>query len=414
MGIQIISAAWILLLLVSSCSPRADETEHSFRIYKENGVTIAETTGGPKYAGELFQYEKVVELYQDQDRPESLLNRPGSFFLDEDGKFYIEDNRNHRIAVFNPTGRYESSIGRSGSGPGEFSRGWNLLDLSNGVLTTYDYMLRRTTLFRTDGTLLEIISNPTYVYGGSIYYNGVDSLFIILEDPYEIGESIAKVGAGFLTVTADQDTLGMARTPLIPNQYLMVIPWADPLNQRMWMPMPYAPQPNAQYVADRGVLLSTGAEPTIWWYRLDGTVTGKVSLDLPVQTISQQEKDDYLKRIDNRIEQSEGMAKESAKLQRRSIKFPDTKAYWTDITVDDGGYIWLQIPESEEEKERLGSSFPYYVLNPEGEYLGTTRVPALGQIRRGHLLTIVTDTETDAQIPTVYRILPAFEGLRYP
>jgi hypothetical protein len=61
------------------------------------------------------------------------------------------------------------------------------------------------------------------------------------------------------------------------------------------------------------------------------------------------------------------------------------------------------------------------VAAPDGEYLGDTTLPPMVltdfagiQIIGGRLLALVEDPETAERVPTVYRIRPAIDGLRYP
>ncbi len=72
----------------------------------------------PKYAGELFTYEKILEIRPDPDNDVSLLYQPSAFTTDGDA-YYVADTYNHRIAVFDLQGNYVRSIGRQGEGPGE-------------------------------------------------------------------------------------------------------------------------------------------------------------------------------------------------------------------------------------------------------------------------------------------------------
>jgi hypothetical protein len=78
----------ILILPLQSCS-NAPPGQHAFREYLDDGMPVAENTGGPRFQGDLFGYEEVVTLLQDPGQPESLIYqtaRPG-FPWDEKGFF---------------------------------------------------------------------------------------------------------------------------------------------------------------------------------------------------------------------------------------------------------------------------------------------------------------------------------------
>lgn len=409
------SSILIVAFSLSHCT-RGD-TEHSphaFRSYQENDVSVAETTGGPRFSKELFIFRKELSLVQDPGQPESLLNYPRKFFMDADGLFYVEDGGNCRIAVFGTDGIFLRSIGRQGNGPGEFNRyGWRLTSLRGEVLTTYDYSLRRTTRFRTDGILLETIPAPSAVRGADVTYLKEEDLYVVVLDTHEEIDDLGRMGNQVLTISAGGDTVGIAQSPMVTIQYLAIFPWQHPLNQRMWLPMPFTSWPSAQYVDHRGVLMSTGGEPALWWYDLDGNMTGKILLDLPARPVTQRERSAELDVLDKQIESTEGRSMESAQIRRRAIRFPENKAFWDEVIMDDKGFIWLRVPESSEETEARGGGSLYRILSPEGEYLGTTRAPDTGTIMNNRLLGIVRDLETGELIPTVWQILPQIRQIRY-
>ena len=62
---------------------------HQFKIIDRDGIIVATSTGGPKYSGELFSYEKVLALHQDPNNDESMLFRPHPFLIGPDGYFYV-------------------------------------------------------------------------------------------------------------------------------------------------------------------------------------------------------------------------------------------------------------------------------------------------------------------------------------
>jgi len=152
--LSILSVACVLLF---NCSPGQDETKHSFRIFEENDVPVAETKNGPNYTGELFHYEEVVQLKQDESIPESLLYRSQGMSMDDNGFFYVADSGNNRIAVYDNQGRYHHQMGRQGDGPGEF-RGVFITAIRDTLIYTYNSQAFRAQVFSTAGRFLHSIT----------------------------------------------------------------------------------------------------------------------------------------------------------------------------------------------------------------------------------------------------------------
>ena len=58
--------------LFYSCSrENSGARSHSFQVYQENGVIVAETEGGPKFPGILFAFEKVLEIHPPNELSEA-------------------------------------------------------------------------------------------------------------------------------------------------------------------------------------------------------------------------------------------------------------------------------------------------------------------------------------------------------
>jgi hypothetical protein len=169
------SIALYLLLLPLMCIETAQAQEHSFQVFQENGITIAETTGEPKYSQDIFRYEHILTLQEDESRPESLLGNPiTANMVEYDGWFYVLDHSPMRIACFDSDGNYSHDIGRAGQGPGEFLYP-RMQSVTDGIVTVYDRSLLRLSLFHTDGTFIE--SRPVKAVGG-YQPDGLISAFI--------------------------------------------------------------------------------------------------------------------------------------------------------------------------------------------------------------------------------------------
>lgn len=398
-------------LYLTQCS--YDRTErHSFKVEEIDGVLTAVNTGGPKYSEELFDYEKILTLVSDPNKPESFLNDPRSVRMDEQGYFYVSDLGDCRIAVFDSTGHYVNSIGKPGDGPGEFRAVW-LRDIQGDVLTIYDSRHRRTTLYRTDGTLLEIFTFPKAAPMVMSQHRAPEDLMVVISMPYETRDNLQYYQARFTTLTAELDTVGTAETALVPTTFRSTLYFGDQ-QMALYEPIPFAADPQALYVAGTGVLLSTGVDPILWWHKLDGAVRMKISVDLSRVSVTAEDRAARLARLNRLIDEAEGDRKRSLRSSRENIVFAQARPYWSSVSVDDAGFVWLQVLESSEEREEAGGGFLYRVLSPDGEYIGLTRRPATGMFDRGHLLAFATNPDTDEYVPTVWRLVPQSKEFVYP
>lgn len=403
----------LLLLLFTGCTSRKSETAHSFRIYEEDGVTIAETTGGPKYAGELFTYEKMMVLDTGQS-DETLLYRPSQFLADEFGNLYVNDMGKGCILVFNAAGRYLRSIGRKGQGPGEFSGG--LIELiHDGVIHFFELMQRRTTRYRTDGTFIDITTLPIGV--GLLGATGYlilpdDSRLVLIGDSNtaDLGETQRR---GAVVISAAGDTLGLVRTPWIRVSKKTEIPMRETV-AIVAMPLAYGPVPMALYHPYHGIVLSMSIRPELEIYDLSGYRTRTIRIELDPESVSELDKDKSRQTLLQNVAESSEVVKQMVEAQVKQMQFAEKKAFWGFANIDDDGYFWLDL--SLPPAIMSGDTHNYRVLSPDGEYLGITSRPyGTGAIvSHGRLLILEEDPESGEVSPTIYLIRPAVEGLKYP
>jgi hypothetical protein len=413
----ILSGATLLpiIALLPGCTAVRVE-QHVFDESLVDGVPIAANRGGPKHAGELFRYEQVLTLQQDPAHPGSLLHRyevfpwdmPG-FLMDERG-FYVLDRRDYRIAAFDLSGHHVGSLGREGHGPGEFA-GWiELIGLSDGVLQVYDAALHRTTYYRTDGALQGMVQIPTS--GSAVYHLDTEGLLVSIKDTGEYRDQVLWTGTGFVAMTSDGDTVGYAKSAMVPLMF--GFPWPSARGGVRYVDMPFANRPDGCYAGEDGVLLITGTEPVVWSYRVDGTLLRKITLDLPAWPVSEEDRDAWFANLDAQMTEADSRDREYRSRMRVAARFPETRAHWRDIMVDDTGCIWLEVCEMDYERREAQGSVRFDVLSPRGEYLGATRAPAMGRVWNGHFLGIVTDEETGREDYVVWRMVPQPDGFTYP
>ena len=413
----------LLLIFGSSCS----KDIHSFSIYEEDGVTIAETIGGPKYEGELFAYEEVLKLQQDPDQPESLLYRPLELAMDERGYFYVTDSGHKKIAVFDTLGQYSHSIGRAGGGPGEFNYP-RIQSVQNGIISVYDRFLRRTSRFKTDGTLIDITTVPvTTDISISAFYLIDDDRHLMLADHSIMKDGFHQNTAATM-LSASSDTIWSIQTQTVQTG-TQVRYTINEQQYRDVLSYPFGCFPMCVYQPNIGIVVSTGWIPELEIYDLAGSLRLKVKIALEPEPITYTEQSRIRSFFLKNIEETE-YSVEVAKSRLENLRFPESKAPWRVIEVDDAGFIWLRKTVSQQEwllqpmaltvNEEWEENPHYLIVSPEGEYLGFTQRPeATGPVkfsfaRNGYLLTNGLDAVTNENEFKIYRIIPAVEGLEYP
>ncbi len=101
----------------------------------------------PKVALELVR--KIGDI--DSDDENLSFNQPGDVAVDAKGNIYILDSANARIQKFGADGKYLTSIGRKGQGPGEYMMPDSIDFDAAGRLIVYDPFQLRIQAFTGDG-----------------------------------------------------------------------------------------------------------------------------------------------------------------------------------------------------------------------------------------------------------------------
>jgi hypothetical protein len=390
-----------------------EQVSHHFQVVDEGGIPVAVTSAVPKYEAPLFNYEETVRLSEDEERPESLLYRPSDILCGDDGRFYVEDVGNSRIAVFDSDGQFSHAIGREGEGPGEFRR-LELLSVSGGHVLVYDGSLRRASSFRTDGTLLQTHASPVSDYSVRGLYPLSEGRYLVITSRRQGGINRDTVTTPVaMVVTASGDTLASLTT----KSFTMVkMVFLQDLNMGLQIQYPLAARGGFAYKADQGLLAFHTGQPEIVWYGLDGSVARKVRMDIQPEPVTEAERTAILERSDKRIEAAESdRMRAMAKATRENVVIPQFKPYWSDVVLDDSAFLWLEevydasLPPAERDPTA------HMILSPEGEFLGRTTLPhSRGYISKGCFVAFQQAEGSDATEIVVYRIVPAVAGISYP
>lgn len=401
-----------LAVLAIGCSgSKQRNTTHSFQILEQDTVAIADNSGGPKYIDNLFTYERVLTLRQNPDNEESMLFRPSRMTMDDDANIYVVDNRNYRIAVFNPAGEFLHSFGNQGRGPGEF-RSIRLVSFDGEVLQLWDSSNRRLSRFSKEGAFIDDMLPPQQASVTSMILCPGEQV-LTTQMRTETGDGYLYVSARVLIFNDKGDTI--ATVDSNPVASATHREWTNASGSVSFerRSIPFSPAPSVEYANNLGFFLMTGATPEIQYFDLSGNLKKIIRLGLPVRKITAEMKRLYEDDL------RQGMQEAAISRGREPMPFPEQvfpeeAAFWHGGFLDDQGYLWLfeMLLPGEESPE---SGIKCLVVDPEGRFLGRTTVPnARATVSKGKLFAIIEDTETGEQVPTVFRIRPAVSGLRYP
>ncbi|MGD8815985.1 MAG: 6-bladed beta-propeller [Acidobacteriota bacterium] len=396
----------------AGCAGNApDGPTHAFTVTAEDGVEIARTTGGPKYDGEIFRYEKVLEIRPDPEVEESCLYSPQWMAMGGDGRIFVGDMGDEQVVVFDETGRYLYRIGRKGQGPGEFQV-LAFVDVEDDVLWVTDWF--RVHRFTLDGTLIatdELPPEARRLMRDGRWWRLPDGRTLIF-NLQSRAEKLAETRAEMYLVDADGAELASAATswvvtgeelegadcerPVFLNHFFTTLPWAA-------------------YDPDYGFVLVDPTRPEVPIYDDSGALRRILRVDVPERRVTEDDRAWARERLDDVVSRAEAGTRYPtpciARAQRDNPRFADPKNLWSRPVIDDNGFLWLWIVD---DRDSTAEGTPRYaVFSPEGEYLGMTRAPGWAQLYHGHLLARNVDPETEETVPTVYRIRAAVDGLVY-
>ncbi|MFC1559351.1 6-bladed beta-propeller, partial [Gemmatimonadota bacterium] len=387
----------VLLLLMwrpTSSQGIIQDPEHRFRVSIDNGVIIAENNGVPKYSVPLFTIENPVHLNQDDSIPESLLYRVYRYQLGDDGRFYVADVGQNRIVVYDATGNYLFSFGRTGDGPGEF-RAPTLRWIRNGQIVVDDDDLDRISLWNSDGSFVDFFSPTTK--SSKIIALFLTPEFDIIEKARETeySQDRSRVTTNVLTIYRPDGGIA-GSISASPNHHPPTIEAGGRMMFFTGRGEYYGPISDCEYFPRQGILVHNSAEPELKWFNPSSALSRIVSTGLKRENVSSEERRSVFRMLDRRTSIARNaQTRALSQAQRDNAKIAEFKALWKEIIVDDEGYCWLKVFSLYGEDPTTEISDKYRVYSPEGEYLGDAYLPgSLVSICQGHVLTIQEDMET--------------------
>jgi len=293
-----------------------------------DGVKVVhnETTGTWGKTPEIsLEFVRTIgEMESDDDAV--IFFMPSDIAFDGQGNVYVLDTGNHRIQKFDPDGRYLTTIGREGQGPGEFQYPQALTIDSEGYLYVSDSGNRKIHVLKSDGfehkTIQMTDQNPGTIRidgSGRMVMGGGGGMMLIgpggMDENQELGKLLSVLGPEGEIVQEFGDKLD----------------YKDFLMNRMGNSFHFALD------KDGYAYVAFDYQNRIDKYSPEGKLLWRAERELDFEVTSPKKKS-------GRMEVGEGL---------REIRMPQMNRCASGITVDGKGRVWVaglnrQINEDEQ------------------------------------------------------------------
>ena len=320
------------------------------------------------------------------------LNNPAEVVADSKGNIYILDQKPATIKAYAADGSFLRTIGREGSGPGEF-RQWGMLTIARDTLVQHDPGQSRTSTFTTDGVFLRVWRTMC-CYGRPLRAddNGLMPIPGSIRTDTTNKKPALFAGAGFIRFRLDSSVVDSIFFPKEPVRKMWH--FENKENNSTWS-IPFTPGTSSHL--DRVGRFIWGNQEQ---YRFIVSKTGldtvrifestpDVATSIP-DSLRQEQMDSYLEGNNN--------LRSIAKLSDIPTSYPS----WTSFTIDGANNIWVLLPGPK------GPGSAWEVFTPEGVLLGKVPTTFTEPYRtfwtRDRVYSLEEDDATGTMSIKVYRI----------
>lgn len=398
-AIKVATAGTVALVLFSACATTAAERVAAVIDTLPSGI-VRVTSDKPVGWSDSSRAWKFAEVrhYGTAEGPGELIE-PGNLGVDGAGRLYVVDTKPAVIKVYDSAGAFLRTIGREGSGPGEFKVGFMAVRGSHVVI--HDPMQRRTSVFDTAGTYLTSWQSSC-CYWDDVSIDRHDRVYIpTFNPPDSAGKSRGRAFTRYTLEGKLIDTLFVALHEDQAKRWQFRKKGKDGKSMSsMSSSVPFTPVPVQTFHPDGGFLTAWSADYRIIRSPRGSDTTRIISRswtsDLVPTVLRQAKVDEMVKSATNMVGESEARA--AVRLDDVPTKAPP----FTELTLDGAGYLWA--------RHLIGSDSTqttYDIFNPIGAWLGTLRVPRAVQEFSGHLITatdLYTAGEGDDGRPVIVRL----------
>lgn len=330
------------------------------------------TDGGVTDANQVLSIDSIplVDIGDEADGPHAEFSgyiRPA---LLSDGRIVVANGGSQELRIFDSTGAWLKTVGRSGAGPGEFTAlGWLHVGVGD-TLRTYDWSLLRVSVFSPEGVYQRGVMMGVDGGGGTLRPQGVlangalvastqksidmrsaagvrrDTSMLFLYDPDgRLLDSLGNFPGSEAWINRTEQSVSVQNRPF--GKHLMVVGH------------------------DASIYVGTADAPELTVLRPDGSAERVISWSAPARPVTPEIIDAYI--VATVAGASRGREDRSAGLTEmlKGAPYPNEMPTYSSILLANDGSIWVgqYLPKGQGERQTFN------VIDRSGAPLGPIELP---------------------------------------
>ncbi len=286
-----------------------------------------------------------------------LFGRISALEVDESGRIYVLESQAHELRVFDASGRHVRTVGREGSGPGEFRSPAGMAWSPEGNLWIVDPENIRISVFDTTGVFLTSYRTRGG-YTTSPWQGGFDPSGFFHHSGYDLvgDQEIRNWLVRFDSLLNPIDTIVIPRVDVHEN-FFEVRTGGSVYRAGI----PYSPMIRWRFSPAGQLWFTNTADYTIYQRTMSGDTVKIVSCEFERQPVTEADVDGVMAGLENFV-------RRGGRVDRSRI--PRLRPSLVNFWVDDLGNLWVLPMRGD-----VSGGYRADVFDSDGLFLGAVRLP---------------------------------------
>lgn len=402
---RITAIAVLPLVAVSGCTATESSSGWTGVVTDSAGVQLVENASDGTWTPEAaWAVEEVLSVGGHDAGLASQFGTIAGLDIGPQGRMYVADTQAQSVKVFDASGAYLRSIGRAGSGPGEFDGNIAGVFVVGEDVIVPDLANQRISRFNFEGTLISD-HRQDMARGIPLRFDMAGDRLVAQRRLRALNDSAGPARDAIVALPLDGSAIDtLAR--LAPGQSVQITGELPKIR-------PFAPDP--VWDADPSGRLVT-AMTDAWRFevrdsagRLERVISRPYERGRVTARDRQSVEDALRRKYDE-----QGVPPEASRAVIEAMEFADYLPALTSVALGPNDSLWVQIPLSDEELATRGATLAvddmgsrrWGVFDADGRYMGTVQFPTRFRPIRsvGSLFYGISTDDLDVQSVKVYRV----------